>query len=313
LNENKSALVTGAAGFLGSVIVELLLDEGYIVYALDRDDSWFSSMLKSNSHEFMKFICCDITDEGLVSKLPSTIDCVIHLAGLISVPESFEKPLLYAEVNTMGTIRLLQACQNRCVRRFVYISTAAVYGNMIGQNQSDIHLTNPLNPYGISKLSGEHYVHVLGPRYDFATVVLRLFNLYGPGIKRHHSGVLTEFLLLVNNNEDIVIFGKGSRTRSFLHVRDAARAILLATSVSKATGLTMNICGSKEYSINEIAQILLDCANRNDIQIIHKNSDLILAGNTPCSGELAARVLGFKPQIDIKDGIKETLDWLSTT
>ncbi len=297
----RSILVTGGLGFLGIPTVRMLQEKGYEVTILDIIDS---RHIPTDVSKDVKYIKCDLVTDSIEETL-GEIDCVIHLAGLTSVPESFSTPRRYEQVNVIGTINLLEACNEVGISRFILASTAAVYGFTRSEANEEKHLLQPLSPYGISKLAAEKYTQVLCERYKIQSLILRFFNIYGPNQPLSQSGIITAFMKQIRDGKNITIFGSGNRTRSFIHVRDAARALVYGCEVKKISQQIINICGEKPIRVKELAQTILEISDTNDIEIEFTEALFELIPRSHCSGKSAFNALGFKPEISIRDGLKE--------
>ncbi len=207
-------LVTGGAGFIASYMVEKLVNEGFEVRVLDNL-SYGSINNLDRVLGRIEFFKGDVRNLNIVRKTVKDADIIIHLAALISVEKSFEKPWETEEVNVLGTINLLKTSVENDVNRFIYVSSAAVYGKPIYLPIDEDHPTNPISPYGVSKLTAEHYINVFNGEYDLNTIILRLFNVYGPRQEyNQYSGVIRIFLENVVKKEPLPIYGDGEQTRA---------------------------------------------------------------------------------------------------
>jgi len=193
------------------------------------------------------------------------------------------------------------------IKRFIFASSASVYGNSVESPITEDHPLAPLNPYGKSKVLAEEQVSQLGAKYELETISLRFFNIYGPGQPVGQSGLVPSFVSSIRSGEDIVVFGSGKRKRSFVHVEDAALALVLSIEVEEVTYPTLNICGDISISVADLAKEILRISGRTDLQIVHKVMENELAGDSICSGELAAKVLGYLPRIQFSEGLTETI------
>lgn len=302
--DNKSVLITGAFGFLGQVVVQDILQQGAHVYALDLPNIVESKELLFKNENHIDIIGVDILDENLREFLPASVNYVIHLAALTSVRESFKDPVTYLRVNTEGTINLLKALEKLNLERFIFASTAAVYGENTAPNIDESFPLIPSNPYGASKAASEYYVKILSRKFGFDSVILRFFNIYGPGMPHGDSGIINSFLKSLDNNEDLVILGEGNHIRTFTHIKDASRALVLACNKMEAANEIMNISGT-EIAIIKLAKLILKMSNRDDLHISHKLQTYPLTPHSSCSGELADAILGHKPTISMDESLSE--------
>jgi UDP-glucose 4-epimerase len=251
---NQRILVTGGAGFIGSHLVGNLLEAGCETVILDN----FCSGKNENIKQYIRnrrfhLIRGDVRNRNDVERAVKSVDVVCHLAPIVNVPLSVEKPLLVNRVNVEGTLNLLRASVKHGVQRFLFASTCAVYGDLSYLPIDEEHPTNPLSPYGASKLSAEHYCKVFHRTHGLETVCMRFFNVYGPRqIGGPYGGVITTFLTLLKKRQPIVIYGDGNQTRDFLYVEDAASAFVLAVNRKQCSDETFNIGTGVPTSVNEL-------------------------------------------------------------
>ena len=296
-------LVTGGAGFIGGHLVRALVKAGYSVRVLDNLSTGSLDNIGDliSSVEFVKG---DVRDFNVVKEAARGVDAVVHLAALVDVAESFEKPDLYFEVNVKGTYNVVRAC--RGVRVLVYASSCAVYGEPSRVPTPEDHPTSPNSPYALSKVYGEALVEALAEKRGYRPVVLRFFNVYGPGQSRAYAGVVLEFVKRVSRGEPPVIYGDGSQTRDFIHVRDAVKAVLKALVNEGAKGV-FNVGSGVSVSINELAKLVLKLAGREDLKPVYAPPRPGDVKRSQADISRARRVLGFEPRVKLEDGIRELL------
>jgi UDP-glucose 4-epimerase len=232
-----------------------------------------SGSLENISHHFgakgFRFVRGDIRDAHVVEDLVSRVDYVVHLAALVSVPESLRDPALTYDINVNGTLSLLKASVDYGVERFVYASSCAVYGNAEKLPIKEDCPAKPMSPYGISKLTAENYVRKYFEDFGLETVCLRYFNVYGPRqAHSDYSGVITQFIKRVKEDLPLVIFGDGEQTRDFVYVEDVAEANLLTLKCKNIAGEVFNIGTGVATSINQLANMLLEIANKRDARAL---------------------------------------------
>ena len=245
MNENKGyVLVTGGAGFIGSHLVGKLSSLGYQVRVIDnlytgKLSNLGSDLLNSGSVDFIEG---DIRDTNLVKKCCAKVKAVIHLAAQTSVPFSMQNPDFNNDVNIKGTLNLLNSSAEAKVKRFLFISSCAVYGEPAYLPVDEKHPTNPISPYAESKLAAEKECLRLNDEGVFESVVFRFFNVYGPkqGLSEY-SGVITKFIDRIKQKLPLIIYGDGSQTRDFVYVNDIVNAIMLALENKKAPGHIFNV------------------------------------------------------------------------
>ena len=258
-------LVTGGAGFIGSRLVKTLTELGNSVRVLDNLSTGKKQNLAGLPSE-LQLIIGDIRDPQAVRRAVENVDIVVHLAALIDVHESLEQPLLYHDVNSTGTLNLLESSRGK-VAKFILASTAAVYGNPVRLPIGEDHPLNPVSPYAASKLSAENYCLAFHSSYGLRATALRLFNVYGPGQSpRGYSGVITKFIDRIRKNQPPAIFGDGKQTRDFIFVDDVVRFILKALE-RDAAGI-YNVGTGRSVSIRCLADLLLELTDRKDLGIV---------------------------------------------
>ena len=256
----------------------------------------------------VRFFEGDIRDAELVKKLVGNVDAVIHLAAVVSVPFSVENPVLTNDVNLNGTLNLLDACVNAHVKRVVFVSSCAVYGEPHYLPINEEHPTQPLSPYAVSKLAAEAYCIVFGIVYGLAPVVLRLFNVYGPRQRENdaYSGVITKFVNHLVHGKPLVIYGDGEQTRDFVHVEDVVHAVLLALENEKAAGETFNVGSGKPTSINELAKLVSEAFGVDAEVIYEKPRAGDLKHSCACIAK-AEKALGFEPMLSLERGLRSLI------
>jgi UDP-glucose 4-epimerase len=304
---NLKVLITGGAGFIGSHLVDYCLKIGYEIVVLDNLFAGKIENIKQHlNHNKFHLIKGDIRNQKDVEKALKDVDAVCHLAAIVNIPLSIENPLLANEVNVQGTLKLLKASVKHCVKRFVYASTCAVYGEAKYLPINEEHPINPLSPYGASKLAAEHYCKVFHQIYGLQTICLRFFNVYGPRQPSGpYGGVITTFLESIKKKEPIVIFGDGNQTRDFLYAADAVQAYALALDCKGCAGETFNIGTGTKTSINELAQILIECMDKPHAKVVHVGERKGDIKESYADISKAEKKLGFKPKFSVKEGLRE--------
>ncbi|MCB0211486.1 MAG: SDR family NAD(P)-dependent oxidoreductase, partial [Anaerolineae bacterium] len=246
-------LVTGGAGFIGSHIVEALVERGDRVRVLDNLST---GRLQNLAHvsELVEFIEGDVRNETVIREAVSGVDTIFHLAAMVSVPESMAKPIEAETVNALGTLALLTAAKHAGVRRLILSSTCAVYGDEPSLPKTETSPTRPQSPYAISKLAAEHYCHLFNDSMGLETVVLRYFNIYGPrqDPSSPYSGVISIFVDKMSQGHLPFIYGDGEQTRDFVFVKDVVQANLRASQTPEAAGNVFNIGTGHPSSINDL-------------------------------------------------------------
>ncbi|MFW9968136.1 MAG: GDP-mannose 4,6-dehydratase [Candidatus Thorarchaeota archaeon] len=307
----ETALVTGCAGFVGSALVDHLLEKGYSVIGLDN----FSVGLERNIESALmnpefRLVTADIMDKDLAKHFDSEIDIIYHLAAISSVKRSVEEPLLIHRINTTGTLKVLELARQYQIRRVVFSSSAAVYGMPNQMPVTEDTPVDPLSPYGASKLGAEMYLRSYHSTYGIEAVILRYFNIYGPRqIFSPYSGVVSIFCNQALKDLPITVDGDGLQTRSLIHVDDAVEATRLAGETSCAAGETMNVAGSDTITVLELANRISALMPESKSSIVHGPARQGDVKESIGSGNRAKELLGFTPAVALDDGLERTLDW----
>jgi UDP-N-acetylglucosamine 4-epimerase len=306
-------LVTGGAGFIGSHIVDRLINEGIKVRVLDN----FSTGEKSNlaqhkNNQSFQLIEGDIRNFKLVKKAVEGVDAVVHEAALVSVTRSIEDPRLSNEINVTGTMNILKACLDTNVKRFVFASSCAVYGDTKILPIHENSTPNPLSPYAADKLTSEKNAKTFHKTHGLETVCLRYFNVYGPRQKHGpYSGVIS---IIINNlleNKLPTIYGDGEQTRDFVNVKDVVEANMLALAKREAAGKVFNIATGKATSINMLAETIQQITNKTALNPLHAEPR---PGDIKHSyGDIAnaKTYLEYTPKVKLEEGLTELVKWYS--
>lgn len=299
------ALVTGGAGFIGSHIVDRLVEKGFEVRVFDD----LSSGRRENLREHLKekrvlFVKGDIRDRGSVDDVVEDVDVVFHEAALVGVPQSIKAPLLANDVNVNGTLNLLEASVKHSVKRFIFASSAAVYGDQRTLPIKEEAVPHPSSPYAVSKLSAEYYSRAYFGTYGLETVAFRYFNVYGDRqAGGPYAAVVTAILNCLLGSNKLVIYGDGEQTRDFVNVSDVVDANMLAMEKDCA-GEVFNVATGSSVKINRIFKILQNATDKNQVQPVYsspRESDI----RESC-GDISKinRVLGFKPRVFLEEGLE---------
>ncbi|MCK5389117.1 MAG: SDR family NAD(P)-dependent oxidoreductase [Candidatus Thorarchaeota archaeon] len=304
-------VVTGASGFIGSQLVDQLLEKGYDVIGIDNMRTGKKENLSDamNNDKFQLLIA-DIRDDDLASHIDSDVDVIYHLAAISSVTLSIEDPRLVNDVNASGTVNILELARKLNAKRVVFSSSAAVYGDPEEMPVREDFALKPLSPYAASKIAAEMYIRSYSSSYDIDSTILRYFNVYGPRQAfSEYSGVVSIFTNHALVNKPIKIEGDGEQTRSFVHVSDVARATILSGELNAAIGATINISGKDLISIRRLAHLMKENVQGCDSEIVHVAPRLGDVKDSIGSMERAQKLLGFTPQIPLERGLQETSEW----
>jgi UDP-glucose 4-epimerase len=299
-------LVTGGAGFIGSHVVDLFIENDYDVVIVDD----LSTGRESNLNPKAKFYQVDIRSPQIAEIFEQEKpDFVNHHAAQMDVRKSVEDPLFDADVNVRGSINLIEAARVNNVKHFVYISTGgAVYGEPEYLPCDEAHPINPICPYGASKHTVEHYLYMYKENYGLNYTVLRYPNVYGPRQDPHgEAGVVAIFTGQMLNSEQSIIYGDGENTRDFVFVGDCARANLLALTVDHPSGI-YNIGWGKPTSVNHIFNALKEITSY-PLPDVHGPAKLGETRYIYLDAEKARRELGWEATISLEDGLRQTVDY----
>lgn len=303
-------VVTGGAGFIGSHKVDRFLKEGYQVVVIDDlSQGRIENISRHLNNECFKFIKADIRDSEKVEAIVKDADAIFHEAAVVSVIRSLEDPVYTNDVNVGGTLNLLKACLNSDVKKFIYASSCAVYGDEEAPRQSEENLTSPISPYAATKIAAENYCKIFNSLHGLEAIILRYFNVYGPRQSYGpYSGVITKFIDCLIRGEPPVIYGDGEQTRDFIDVSDIVEANMLALERTGVPSDPINIGTGIATSIKELANLLIDITGRKGLK---------LAFDQPRTGDIkhscadinkARRVLGYEPKVPLRKGLAKLLD-----
>ncbi len=298
-------LITGAAGFLGAALANRLVKEGHTVRGLDDLSTGDPSALSPDVH----FTRGDVNDRPKLWTLLQEVDCVYHLAARVLVPESVLYPREYNQVNVGGTVSLMEAMRDVGVRRVVFISSGAVYGNQEQQPVREDAQPNPRSPYAVSKLAAEYYVKTIGALWGIETVCLRVFNAYGPGqhLPPVHAPVMLTFLRQALQNGTLVVHGEGAQTRDYVYVDDVVNAMLAASTAPGVDRMTINVGSGQETSVRELVRMVIAVTGASPEVVYNPRSDGG-PGRLCADVTLAGEKLNYRPSIPLETGIRLTLE-----
>lgn len=302
-------IVTGGAGFIGSHIAETLLHEGHTVTIIDNFSEPGSRVIDpGRNKDRMSVIRGDIMDISLLEKTFEGADGIFHEAAIASVPRSISDPLKTNTINITGTLNVLIAAKDNGVKKIVFASSSAVYGNEPTLPKQEDMLPCPESPYAVSKLTGEFYCSVFSKVFSLQSVCLRYFNVYGPrqNPSSDYAAVIPRFITRVLDDTAPTIYGDGKQTRDFIYVKDVARANISAMQTD-VQGI-FNIAGGIPLSINELASIISEISGRNILPVYeNKRTGDILDSYADISR--AKNSFHFRPAYMLKQGLKETMQW----
>lgn len=303
----QTVLVTGAAGFIGSHVVDLLLAQGRNVIALDVEGD-APRLAAHRGDPRLSRVVADLRDDLTPALAGLRPDAVIHLAAQISVPRSLEDPIADLDLNLRASVRLLQWSAGVGARRLVFASSAAVYGEPTRMPVSEDMSDQPSSPYGASKRAAELYLGCLGPALAVETAALRLFNVYGPRQDpgSPYSGVISQFIARARAGAPLTVLGDGRQTRDFVYVGDVARAFVRALDVPNLGGLVCNIGTGVTVSIAGLAAAIVGAA-ASDSPIVHGPARAGDIAHSQADCSRARERLGFTAEVALGEGLRRTL------
>jgi UDP-glucose 4-epimerase len=297
----KKYVITGGAGFIGSHIAEYLSGEGHEVIVLDSLRTGFEKNLNGLNVQFVKG---DIRDKELVDELVQEASGIFHLAALVSVPESLLRLDECIDINTIGTINILEAARKNNGCKVVLSSSAANYGNNPVLPKVETMIPEPMTPYAITKLDGEFYLKMYQDQWNVPTASLRYFNVFGPrqNPQSAYAAAVPIFINKALQNQPITIYGDGEQTRDFIYVKDVVKANILASQIGNET---YNVALGYSTSILELAEKIIEITNsKSQIQFLEERSGDIKHSKADPS---KFNNLGFKPGHSIDAALEETI------
>ncbi len=299
----KKYVITGGAGFIGSHIAEYLVTQGHQVTILDSLRTGFEKNLEGLNVTFKRG---DIRDENLVNELVKDANAIFHLAALVSVPESLLKIKECIDINTIGTINILEAAKNNSGCKVVLSTSAANYGDNPILPKVETMYPEPMTPYAITKLDGEYYLKMFYDQYKVPTASLRYFNVFGPrqNPKSAYAAAVPIFINKALQHQPITIYGDGLQTRDFIYVKDVVKANMLASQIGNET---YNVALGHSTSVLELAENIIKITNsKSEIKFLDERPGDIKHSKADPS---KFNRLGFKPDYSIEKALAETIEY----
>ena len=303
------ALVTGGSGFIGSNIVKLLVEQGYEVRVLDNLSSGYLINIAPflNAHS-VEFVGGDVRDYLSVEKAMDGVDVVFHLAASVGRQRSLDNPQLDSEVNLIGTVNVLEAMRKSNVRRIVYSSSAAMFGELVTPTIDECHPQNADSPYGVSKLAAEKMILAYAGIYDIIGVCLRYFNIYGVNQRIDlYGNVIPIFAKRIYSGEPIIIYGDGTQTRDFVNAKDVAAANLIASKSQNGTDV-YNLGSGSSVSINWLAEAMQKIAGIN-VGIKYAPERPADVKHCKANTTKVSTILGFQVNVGLENGLVQYMEW----
>lgn len=298
-------LVTGGAGFIGSHLVDKLIEQGFDVYILDN----LSTGRKENINKKAKFFFGDIFDDNVLDELfKNNFSYVFHLAAQISVSKSVREPIEDAKTNILGSLKLIKKCIEYKVNKIIFSSTGgAIYGDTDEIPTTEKTLPKPISPYGIAKFSVENYLRFANHEFNLDYTVLRYSNVYGPRQNPEgEAGVIAIFSSRMLKDKEVTIFGDGGYIRDYVFVTDVVNANLKAMKLGNKE--VFNISTARGTSVNQLFQMLKELTqyNKNPNYAKERKGDI---RTSILSYEKAKRELDWHPEVRLEEGLKKTVEW----
>lgn len=308
-------LVTGGAGFIGSHIVESLLEHGHSVRVLDNFSTGKRENLDALTQRFdgkqLEILEGDVRDASRVGDAVRGVNIIFHEAAFVSVPQSMDEPQSCFDVNISGTSLLFDAARKAGVSRAVVASSAAVYGESDALPLLEDTPLQPKSPYAVSKRVNEMYAELFTNSFGFEVVALRYFNVYGPRQRPDsmYAAAVPIFARRLLDTKPVTIFGDGGQTRDLINVHDVVRANLLASEHPKAAGQVFNICTGVETRLLDLLDVLYELLPHSPTHefAAARPGDIYRSVGSP---QKAADVMGFRAGVSLADGLKEVIDWM---
>jgi len=310
----KQVLVTGADGFIGSHLVEMLVAKGYKVKALAQYNSFnFWGWLEDvDCLPEVEVISGDIRDPHFCRHITQDVDVIFHLAALIAIPYSYIAPQSYVETNVTGTLNICQAALDNKVSRVIHTSTSEVYGTAQYVPIDEDHLLQPQSPYSASKIGADAMAMSYFNAFDLPLTIARPFNTYGP--RQSARAVIPTIITQIANGEKQIKLGDVSPTRDFNYVTDTCRGFIQLAENAESVGSTINIGSNFEISVADTLNLIKEVM-ASDVEFITDEQrlrpDKSEVFRLWCDNSKIRELTGFEPQIDIRTGLSKTIDWFT--
>ena len=312
---SKIALVTGADGFIGSHLTELLVAKGYSVRALCQYNSfndwgWLNDIDAAIAGD-IEVVSGDVRDPHLCQEITRDIDIVFHLAALIAIPYSYVAPSSYVDTNVSGTLNICQAARANGCSRVVQTSTSEVYGTAQYVPIDERHPLQPQSPYSASKIAADAMAMSFYNTYDLPVTIARPFNTYGP--RQSARAVIPTIITQIAAGRKRIELGDLSPTRDFSYVEDTCRGFIALAECEAAVGRTVNMGSNFEISVSDTLDLIRELMN-SDVEFVSDESRLRPGKSEVfrlwCDNSLMRELTGFKPQVDLRTGLSQTIEWL---
>jgi nucleoside-diphosphate-sugar epimerase len=303
-------LVTGGAGFIGSHIVQGMAATGARVRVIDDLSTGHRENLEEINGD-VDFQQASLADENALRRALEDVELVFHEAAIPSVPRSVKNPVETHVACVDATFSLLNAAREKGVRRVVYAASSSAYGDQPTLPKTEEMRPDPLSPYAVAKLVGEYYCQVFTRAYNLETVCLRYFNVFGPrqDPSSEYSGVISRFISTLLSGERPVIFGDGEQSRDFTYVADVVAANMRAAETTNGVGRVINFARGERTTLNQVLDMLKSITGRTDVQVEYREPRTGDVRHSLADITRAREILGYEPQVDLREGLQLTIDW----
>ena len=307
----RKVLVTGGAGFIGSHLVDRLIQMSFPVTVFDNMSTGTNAnMIQHLGKKNFRLEMGDVRNARRLREEVKRSNVVFHLAALVDIQRSVRNPLLTNEINVLGTLNLLESCRGADIDLLVYASSCAVYGDVVEGRICERVPPRPISPYAASKLAAENYCLAFHQTYGLPVVCLRFFNIYGPRQRvGPYAGVVAEFVQRLLRNRPPIIYGDGKQSRDFVSVKDAVNACELSLERKGALGQTVNIGSGRSTTVNDLAELLIDLTHRIHMKPIHRPAREGEVRHSLADIGLGWKALGYRPTMSLRKGLLEYLEW----
>jgi len=306
----SKCLVTGGAGFVGSNLADVLIEQGAKVIIIDNFVTGFRENLEEITGDF-DLVEGDLTDEQSLAKALDGVDTVFHQAALPSVPRSVDNPKETHEACVNVTFNLLIKAKEKNVKRVVYAGSSSAYGDKEILPKIESMLPEPMSPYAAAKLAGEYYCSVFNKVYGLETVSLRYFNVFGPrqNPSSAYSGVISRFIDALMKGRTPVIFGDGKQSRDFTYVSNVVDANIKAAQSDKCGGEVINVANGERISLNRLLDVLKGITGTDDVMAEYRDARTGDVKHSQADNRKAVDLLGYENRVGLEDGLRKTIDW----